>query len=68
MSTITETQTGENIYTDPVTHKKVLRSAGRTVMGPDGTLLAESGQQWWVDAFILGNPSVLDGVCAALAR
>ncbi len=29
-------RSGENVYTDPVTHKKVLRSAGRTVFGPDG--------------------------------
>ena len=66
--TITETQTGENVYTDPVTHKKVMRSVGRTVFGPDGTLLAESGQQWAVDLFVFGDASVLDAVCAALAR
>jgi hypothetical protein len=67
-STITETQTGENVYTDPVTHRKVMRSVGRTVFGPDGTLLAESGQQWAIDVFVFGDASVLDGVCAALAR
>jgi hypothetical protein len=67
-TTITETQTGENIYTDPVTHKKVMASAGRTVFGPDGTLEAASGQQWAIDAFINGDASVLDGVCAALSR
>jgi hypothetical protein len=67
-STITETQTGENIYTDPVTHKKVLRSTGRTVFGPDGTLEAASGQQWTIDLFINGDTSVLDGLCAALSR
>jgi hypothetical protein len=68
VDTITETETGENVYTDPVTHKKVLRSVGRTVFGPDGTLLAESGQQWAIDLFVFGDESVLDGVCAALAR
>src|SRR4029453_9481180 len=33
---ITSTETGENQYTDPVTHKKVLHAAGRSVIGPDG--------------------------------
>src|SRR3954468_4180487 len=61
-----ETTAGENIYTDPVSHKKVLRSAGRVVFGPDG-LLAESGQHWDIDMFEFGDPSVLDGVCAALS-
>jgi hypothetical protein len=67
-STITETQVGENVYTDPVTHKKVLRSTGRTVFGPDGDLEAAAGHQWTVDLFINGDASVLDGICAALAR
>jgi hypothetical protein len=68
LDSIVETLTGENVYTDPVTHKKVLRSTGRTVFGPDGMLEASSGHQWVVDLFILGDTSVLDGVCAALAR
>ena len=63
---VVETIVGENIYTDPVTHKKVLRSAGRVVWGPDG-LLAESGQHWDIDMFMFGDTSVLDGVCAALS-
>jgi hypothetical protein len=62
-----ETQVGENIYTDPVTHQKVLRGVGRTVFSPDGDLLASSGQQWVIDMFVFGDPSVLDGVCAALS-
>ena len=66
--TITETMTGENVYTDPVTHKKVLRSTGRIVFGPGGELLDYSGNQWVVDVFYNGDSSVLDGVCAALAR
>jgi hypothetical protein len=65
-SSAVETQVGENIYTDPVTHKKVLRSAGRTVFGPDG-LEFSAGQQWFIDLFENGDTSVLDGVCAALS-
>jgi hypothetical protein len=61
-----ETIVGENVYTDPATHKKVLRSVGRVVWGPDG-LLAESGQHWDIDMFWFGDTSVLDPVCAALS-
>lgn len=63
---VVETITGENVYTDPVTHKKVLRSVGRVVWGPEG-LLAESGKHWDIDMFLFGDTSVLDGVCAALS-
>ncbi len=66
LDSVVETVVGENIYTDPVTHKKVLRSAGRVVFGPDG-LLAESGQHWDIEMFEFGDTSVLDGVCAALS-
>lgn len=62
-----ETQTGMNNYFDPVTHKKVLQSTGRTVFGADGSLESSSGQNWFVDMFVNGDTSVLDGVCAALA-
>jgi hypothetical protein len=68
LDSIVETLRGENVYTDPVTHKKVMRSTGRTVFGPDGSLEAYSGNQWVVDLFYLGDTSVLDGVCTALAR
>jgi hypothetical protein len=61
-----ETIVGENVYTEPATHKKVLRSVGRDVWGPDG-LLAESGQHWDIDMFWFGDTSVLDPVCAALS-
>lgn len=61
-----ETLVGENMYTDPVTHKKVLRSAGRTVYGPDG-LISESGQQPFILAFEHGDMSVFDPICAALS-
>jgi hypothetical protein len=63
----TETSVGENIYTDPETGKKVLRSVGRTVFGADGSLEFRSGQQPFLDAFVDGDMSVFDAVCAALA-
>jgi len=63
----TETTVGENVYTDPVTHQKVLRTAGRVVLGADGTLEFRAGQQPFLDAFIDGDMSVFDPVCAALA-
>ena len=63
-----ETQVGENVYTDPVTHKKVLKSVGRTVFGPDGTLEESSGQQPFIEKFVFGGSSAFDAVCAALAR
>ena len=63
----TETQVGENVYTDPVTHKKVLTSVGRTVFGPTGDLESRAGQQPFLDAFMDGDMSVFDPVCAALS-
>jgi hypothetical protein len=63
----TETSVGENIYTDPETHQKVLRTTGRVVFGADGTLELSAGQHWEIDAFVFGDMSVLDAVCAALA-
>jgi hypothetical protein len=62
----TETLVGSNIYTDPVTHQKVLRNAGRNVFGADG-LEFRAGQQPFLDAFVDGDMSVFDDVCAALA-
>jgi hypothetical protein len=66
LDSIVETVVGENVYTDPVTHRKVLRSVGRVVWGADG-LLAESGVHWDVEMFWFGDSTVLDGVCAALS-
>ena len=63
----TETMVGENVYTDPVTHRKVLQSTGRVVFGADGELDFRAGPQWSLDLFIDGDMSVLDDVCAALA-
>jgi hypothetical protein len=67
LGSATETTVGENIYTDPDTHRKVLRSTGRVVFGADGTLDFRAGQQPFLDAFIDGDMSVFDAVCAALA-
>lgn len=61
-----ETIVGENVYTDPVTHRKVLRSSGRSVFGPEGEL-SRSGQQPFLEAFVDGDMSVFDDLCAALA-
>ena len=66
LDSIVETVTGENIYTDPVSHKKVAISAGRVVWGPEG-LLAEAGPHWDIDMFVFGDASALDDVCAALS-
>jgi hypothetical protein len=66
LNSIVETVTGENVYTDPVTHKKVAISAGRVVWGPEG-LLAEAGPHWDIDMFVFGDTSALDDVCAALS-
>jgi hypothetical protein len=61
-----ETTVGENVYTDPETHRKVLRSTGRSVFGAEGEL-SRSGQQPFLEAFIDGDMSVFDDICAALA-
>ena len=44
-----------------------MQSTGRVVFGADGELDFRAGQQWSLDAFIDGDMSVLDDVCAALA-
>jgi hypothetical protein len=62
-----ETTVGNNIMVDPVTHRKVLQATGRTVIGADGTVEFRSGKQPFLDAFVNGDPSAFDHVCAALA-
>ena len=62
-----ETTVGSNIYTDPATHEKVLTSAGRVVFGADGALESRAGQQPFIDAFVDGDMSVFDPICAALS-
>lgn len=64
----TETTVGENIYRDPVTGQKVLMSVGRQAVGPDGSVEFRSGKQPFLDAFVGGDMSVFDDICAALAR
>ena len=66
-SSATETIVGQNVYTDPDTHQKVLASTGRVVFGADGSLDFRAGQQPFLDAFLDGDMSVFDAVCAALA-
>ena len=63
----TQTIVGENIYTDPVTHKKVLASTGRVVFGADGSLF-RAGKQPFIDAFVDGDMSVFDAVLARRSR
>lgn len=67
LGSATETLVGSNIYTDPVTHQKVLLSTGRNVFGADGSLEFRAGHQPFIDAFGEGDMSVFDDVCAALA-
>jgi hypothetical protein len=67
LSTARETTVGNNIMVDPITHKKVLQATGRTVIGADGTVEFRSGKQPFLDAFVNGDMSVFDHVCAALA-
>jgi hypothetical protein len=67
LSTARETTVGNNIMVDPVTKKKVLQATGRTVIGADGTVEFRSGKQPFLDAFVDGDMSVFDHVCAALA-
>jgi hypothetical protein len=62
-----ETTVGENVYTDPATHRKVLTTAGRVVFGADGSLESQAGQQPFIDAFVNGDMTVFEAVCAALA-
>jgi hypothetical protein len=62
-----ETTVGTNIITDPVTHRKVLRSVGRSVIGSDGNVDFRSGKQPFLDAFVNGDMTVFNDVCAALA-
>jgi hypothetical protein len=44
---------------------EVLLNAGRTVMAPDGSIDFRAGPQDFLD-FSLGNPDVVNELCAAL--
>jgi hypothetical protein len=63
----TLTDRGQNIYRTSDGGKPIMVSVGRTVFGPGDELIGFSGHQWAVSAFYLGDPSVLDEVCAALS-
>jgi hypothetical protein len=67
LDSATTTIVGETIWTDPQTHQKVLRSVGRQVLAADEAVEFRSGQQPFLDAFVDGDMSVFDAVCAALA-
>jgi len=62
----TRTERGENVYHASDGGRPVMRSVGRTVIGPGDALLEYSGKQWAIELFFFGDESVLDGVCAAL--
>jgi hypothetical protein len=65
----TETTTGENIYRDGSgTGKPILFSTGRTVWNFDQSeLISTTPHNPFVDAFVYGDFSVFDGICAALS-
>jgi hypothetical protein len=63
--TITSTETGENQYTDPVTHKRCSTAAGRTVTSAR-RVVEYSGQQPFLDLFTGVDPHAFDQLCAAL--
>jgi len=66
-SSVTETTVGENVYTDPITHRKVLRVAGRTVFSPEGDLEFRAGPNSFLDFFMDGDIHAFDALCAVLA-
>jgi len=45
----------------------IVRNAGRTVVGPDGSLEFSSGPQAILDYFVNGNAAALQPICDALA-
>lgn len=63
-SSAVETVRGENVYRAPG-YGAVLLEVGRTVTGPDGSILFESGQHGILNYFN-GDTSALDKLCAAL--
>ena len=65
LGSVTETTTGENNYTVP--HQgAVLLNAGKVVFGADGNLEFRAGPQNFLDYFVNGDSSVINGLCAAL--
>lgn len=66
VSTVTETTTGVVNFLVPG-HGAIVRNAGRTVIGPDGTLEFSSGPQAILDYFLGGDQDALQPICDALA-
>jgi len=68
LTSSTQTTTGENIYRDGSgTGKPILFSTGRSVWNFDQSeLISSTPHNDFVDAFVYGDLSVFDGVCAAL--
>lgn len=65
LASATETTTGENNYTAPHLGA-VFMNAGKVVFGADGSLEYRAGPQNFLDYFINGDASVINGLCAAL--
>lgn len=63
----TTTSTGVINFVVPG-HGAVVRNAGRTVFGPDGSLLFSSGPQAILDYFVNGDTAALKPICDALSR
>ena len=63
------TITGENIYRDGSgTGKPILFSTGRQVFTFDQSeLISSTPRNAFIQAFFVGDPTVFDGICAALS-
>lgn len=69
LASSTHTTTGENIYrTGSGTGKPILFSTGRQVWNFDQSeLISSTPHNPFVEAFVFGDFTVFDGICAALA-
>jgi hypothetical protein len=67
VSSATETTTWE-IEAHLAGGAPLFRNTGRTVVGPDGTTLFRAGPLGFWQLFVDGDASVLDPICAALAK
>jgi hypothetical protein len=66
LSSATETNAGQNVYRPTAGGAPVFLNAGRTVVAPDGALDFRAGPQNFLDYFVDGDASVLNGLCTAL--
>jgi hypothetical protein len=69
LTSSTLTVTGENIYrTGSGTGKPILFATGRSVWNFDQSeLISSTPHNAFVDAFVFGDPTVFDQICAALS-